>query len=234
VAQSPGKDRLQLLEPNTQILKVVTPRVLQHAPETILLVATNPVDIMTQVVTHISGLPANKVIGSGTILDTARFRALIGDHIGVAPLSVHAYVLGEHGDSEVLVWSSARVGGVPLFDFADQIGFHFTDEVKAQIDDGVRRAACRIIEGKGATYHGIGAGLAQITQAICDDERRVLTVSSLVKRIEGLKEISLSLPRIIGKDGVAEEIRPALSENEREALEVSAGILKKAADNLRF
>jgi L-lactate dehydrogenase len=233
VAQSPGETRLQLLERNSRIFKAVIPRVLDHAPETILLVATNPVDIMTQVVTGISGLPANKVIGSGTILDTARFRSLIGEHIGVAPVSVHAYVLGEHGDSEVPVWSSANVGGVPLLDFAEQIGFPFTDEVKEKIDDGVRRAAYRIIEGKGATYHGIGAGLTQITQAIGDDERRVFTVSSHAKRIEGLKGISLSLPRIIGKYGVAAEIRPALSEDERQALKVSAGILKNAADNLR-
>ena len=233
VAQSRGEDRLQLLERNAQIFKTVIPRVLEHVPETILVVATNPVDIMTQVVTSISGLPANKVIGSGTILDTARFRSLIGEHIGVASLSVHAYVLGEHGESEVLVWSSVKVGGVPLLDFAEQIGFPFTDEVKAQIDDCVRRAAYRIIEGKGATYHGIGAGLAKITQAIGDDERRVFTVSSLTERIEGLKGISLSLPRIIGKSGVAAEIRPALAEDEQAALEVSAGILKNAADNLR-
>jgi L-lactate dehydrogenase len=232
VAQSPGEDRLKLLERNARIFKTVILSVLEYAPETILLVATNPADIMTQVATGISGLPANKVIGSGTILDTARFRSLIGEHIRVAPVSVHAYVLGEHGDSEVLVWSNAKVGGVPLLDFAEQIGFPFTDEVKTQIDDGVRNAAYRIIEGKGSTYHGIGAGLAQITQAIGDDERRVFTVSSVTKRLEGFKGTSLSLPRIIGKDGVAAEIRPALSKDEQAALEVSADIIKNAADNL--
>jgi L-lactate dehydrogenase len=234
VAQSPGEDRLKLLERNARIFKTVILSVLEYAPETILLVATNPADIMTQVATGISEVPANKVIGSGTILDTARFRSLIGEHIGVAPVSVHAYVLGEHGDSEVLVWSNAKVGGVPLLDFAEQIGFPFTDEVKTQIDDGVRNAAYRIIEGKGSTYHGIGAGLAQITQAIGDDERRVFTVSSVTKRLEGFKGTSLSLPRIIGKDGVAAEIRPALSKDEQAALEVSADIIKNAADNLHI
>lgn len=233
VAQKQNETRLQLLERNAQVFKTVIPRVLTHVPEAILLVATNPVDIMTKVVAQISGLPSGKVIGSGTILDTARFRSLIGEHLGVASLSVHAYVLGEHGDSEVLIWSSAKVGGVPLLDFAEQIGFPFTDEVKLQIEDGVRKAAYRIIEGKGATYHGIGAGLAQITQAISDDERRVFTVSSLVKRIEELKGISLSLPRVIGKDGVAEEIRPTLSGDERSALELSAGVLQNAADNMQ-
>ncbi len=232
VAQKPGEDRLQLLERNVRIFKTVVPRVLEYAPETILLVTTNPVDIMTLAVTGISGAPANKVIGAGTILDTARFRSLIGEHLGVAPVSVHAYVLGEHGESEVLVWSGAKVGGVPLSDFAEQIGLPFTDEVKAQIDDGVRNAACRIINGKGATYHGIGAGLAQITQAISDDERRVFTVSSITKGIEGFKGISLSLPRIIGKNGVADEIRPALSGDEQRALKLSADIIKNASDNL--
>lgn len=234
VAQKQNETRLQLLERNAQVFKTVVPRALAYVPEAILLVASNPVDIMTKVVGQISGLPSGRVIGSGTILDTARFRSLIGEHLGVASLSVHAYVLGEHGDSEVLIWSSAKVGGVPLLDFAEQIGFPFTDEVKLQIEDGVRKAAYRIIEGKGATYHGIGAGLAQITQAISDDERRVFTVSSLVERIEELKGISLSLPRIIGKEGVLKEIRPTLSEDEHSALQLSADVLKNAAHKMRI
>jgi L-lactate dehydrogenase len=133
------------------------------------VVATNPVDIITMMVTRISGLTPARVIGSGTILDTARFRALLGEHLGVAPQSVHAYVLGEHGDSEVLVWSSAKVGGVPLEDFATQRGLKLDAQVRARIDDGVRRAAYRIIEGKRATYFGIGAGLARLAAAVRDD-----------------------------------------------------------------
>ena len=138
-----------------------------------------------ELVTKMVPLPPQRVIGSGTILDTARFRALLGEHLQVASRSVHAYVLGEHGDSEVLVWSSAYVGGVPALDFAEQIKKPLSDDIKASIDDRVRRAAYRIIEGKGATYHGIGAGLARIVQAIRDNERAVLTLSSLTMDVEG-------------------------------------------------
>jgi L-lactate dehydrogenase len=146
--QLKGETRLHLLERNTKIFKQVVPQVLESTPETILLIASNPVDVMTHVVAKFSGLPPGKVMGSGTILDTARFRALLGEHLGIAPHSVHAYVLGEHGDSEVLAWSSAKVGGVPLYDFAKQRDRTLTEKVKSRIDDGVRNAAYRIIEGK--------------------------------------------------------------------------------------
>ena len=234
VAQRPGETRLQLLERNAEVFRKVLARVMESAPEAILVVASNPVDVMTLVVTRISGLPAGRVIGSGTILDTARFRALLGEHLGVAPQSVHAYVLGEHGDSEVLVWSSARVGGVPILDFAEQAGRPLTEEAKARIDEGVRRAAYRIIEGKGATYHGIGAGLARIVRAIRDDERTVLTLSSMSMDVEGLDNVSLSLPRVLGAGGIGAELRPVLSEEEQEALRKSAEILREAAGLLGF
>jgi len=184
---------------------------------------------MTQVVTRISNLPPERVIGSGTMLDTARFRTLLGEHLGVASRSVHAYVLGEHGDSEVLVWSSAR-----LFDFAHQVGRPITEKFKSQIDSGVRHAAYLIIEGKGATYYGIGAGLARIVQAIRDDERAVLTLSSLSMDIEGLNEVSLSLPRVLGSKGIVAELRPALSREEHIELKNSAKILKDAASYLGY
>jgi L-lactate dehydrogenase len=234
VGQRSGETRLQLLERNAGVFRQVVPRVLQFAPEAILLVASNPVDVITQMVTRISELPPERVIGSGTILDTARFRALLGEYLGVASVSVHAYVLGEHGDSEVLAWSSADVGGVPVRDFAEQIDRPFGEDVMAHIDNGVRRAAYRIIEGKGATYYGIGAGLAKIVQAVRDDERRVLTVSSLTREIEGVTDISLSLPRLIGRQGVLTELCPSLSAEEHEALGRSAGLLKAAAEEMGF
>lgn len=171
VAQRPGETRLQLLDRNAQVFAQVVPRVLEAAPEAVLLVATNPVDVMTQVAYRLSGLPPGRVVGSGTILDTARFRALLAEYLRVAPQSVHAYVLGEHGDSEVLVWSSAQVGGVPLLEFAEARGRALSPEDRARIDEGVRRAAYRIIEGKGATYYGIGAGLARLVRAILTDEK---------------------------------------------------------------
>ena len=230
VGQKPGESRLQLLERNVKVFEQVVPRVLEHAPDSILLVVSNPVDIMTQVVTKISGLPPERVIGSGTILDTARFRTLLSEHLCLAPHSVHAYVLGEHGDSEVLAWSSGKIGGVPLEEYAQQIGRQITDEVKARIDDGVRRAAYRIIDGKGATYYGIGAGIARIAKAIRDDEGAVLTLSNIV----GVDGVSLSLPRVLKAKGIETTIQPILSEEERKELQRSAEVLREAAAELRI
>jgi L-lactate dehydrogenase len=233
VGQRPGETRLQLLERNVEVFKKVIPQVLQFAPEALLLVVSNPVDVITQVVTKLSGINPAKVIGSGTILDTARFRALLGEYLVVAPVSVHAYVLGEHGDSEVLVWSSAKVGGVSIRDYARQMGVS-VEEGKSQIDDGVRRAAYRIIENKGATYYGIGAAIAQIVQAIRDDERRVLTVSNLTTGVEAFKGICLSVPRVVGLNGVLTELRPDLSSEEHLVLQKSAEILKETAVSLKM
>jgi L-lactate dehydrogenase len=234
VGQRPGETRLQLLERNVEVFKKVIPKVLQFAPEALLLVVSNPVDVITQVVTRVSGINPAKVIGSGTILDTARFRSLLGEHLGVAAVSVHGYVIGEHGDSEVLVWSSAKVGGISIQDYARQMGVGLTEEMKLQIDDGVRHAAYRIIENKGATYYGIGAGIAQIVQAIRDDECRVLTVSSLTSGMEAFKGICLSLPRVVGLKGILTELRPDLSSEEHLELQKSAEILKEAVVSLNM
>lgn len=234
VGQREGETRLQLLGRNAKIFEDVIPRVLQAAPATLLVVATNPVDVITHMVTKISGLDPGRVIGSGTILDTARFRSLLGEHLDVAPSSVHAYVLGEHGDSEVLVWSSAHVGGVPLLEFARQTGRPISGEVRAKIDDGVRRAAYRIIEGKGATYYGIGAGLARIIRAIRDNEGAVLTLASLCMDMRDLSGVSLSVSRILGSGGITGELWPSLSDDEYEALERSGAILRKAATELGY
>jgi L-lactate dehydrogenase len=234
VGQRPGETRLQLLERNVEVFKKVIPQVLQFAPEALLLVVSNPVDVITQVVTKLSGINPAKVIGSGTILDTARFRALLGEHLGVAPVSVHAYVLGEHGDSEVLAWSSAKVGGVTIQDYARQMGVGLTEERKLEIDDGVRHAAYRIIENKGATYYGIGAGIAQIVQAIRDDERRVLTVTNLTTGVEAFNGICLSLPRVVGLKGILAELRPDLTSEEHLLLQKSADILREAAVSLKM
>ena len=230
VGQKPGETRLQLLERNVNVFKSVVPQVLEYAPQTILLIVSNPVDIMTQVVTKISGLAPQRVVGSGTILDTARFRTLLAEHLNIAPHSVHAYVLGEHGDSEVLAWSSGNVGGVPLAEFAAQIGRPITEEIKTQIDDGVRNAAYRIIEGKGATYYGIGAGIARIASAIGDDEGAVLSLSN----VAGFGGVSLSLPRVLKANGIEATIQPLLSEDEADALQKSADILKAAAAELKL
>jgi L-lactate dehydrogenase len=234
VGQRPGETRLQLLERNAAIFSGVVGQVLRYAKDPILLVASNPVDIMTHVTLKLSGLPPEKVIGSGTILDTARFRAFLGEHLGVSPSSIHAYVLGEHGDSEVLAWSGVKVGGVPIADFAQQMGQDLTEEVIDRIGDGVRGAAYRIIEGKGATYFGIGAGLAHIIQTIRDNGRRILTVSGLTSDVTEFAGTCLSLPRLVGAGGIMAEFRPDLSDEEDEKLRGSAQILRKAVDELRL
>ncbi len=234
VGQKPGETRLQLLERNAQVFADILPRILAAAPDAILLIATNPVDIMTHVATRLSGLPPERVIGSGTILDTARFRALLGEHLGISPKSVHAYVLGEHGDSEVLAWSAATAAGLPLNDFAHQRGRPIDESTRAVIDQAVRGAAYRIIAGKGATYFGIGAGLARIAYAILSDEAVVLSVSMATGRVESVCDVTLSLPRIIRAGGVAATLWPDLDSAERAALEASARVLKEATLGLQL
>ncbi|MBW6416816.1 L-lactate dehydrogenase [Celeribacter sp. PS-C1] len=234
VGQKPGESRLELLTRNAEVFRQIIGKVLDAAPDAILLVATNPVDIMTQIATRLSGLPPSRVIGSGTILDTARFRHLIGEHLGVAPRSVHAYVLGEHGDSEVLCWSSARAGALSVKDFAAQMRVPLTEGVKARIDDGVRNAAYTIINGKGATWYGIGAGLERLVRAIAQDEQTVLSVSIVTPKVEGVQDVALSIPRIVGAQGVVSDLFPELDDAEHEALGASARLLKETLDALEY
>lgn len=230
VSQRPGEDRLSLLGRNARIFEQVIPSLLRHAPDAVILVATNPVDVMTQIGARLAGLPAGRVLGSGTILDTARFRALLSEQLGISTASIHAYVLGEHGDSEVLVWSDARAGGVPLDRFAEQVGRPLGDADRARIDEGVRRAAYAIIEGKGATYYGIGAGIARIARAVLRDERAVYTVSAPSAE----HGTALSLPRILGREGIAATLVPSLAAAERDALDHSAAVLREAAAALGY
>ena len=232
VGQKPGESRLDLLARNARVFAAIIPQVLAAAPEAVLLVASNPVDVMTQIAARISGLPPGRVIGSGTILDTARFRSLLGAHLGISPKSVHAYVLGEHGDSEVLCWAGAIAGNAPIADFAEDVGRPLTAEIKAGIDAGVRRAAYRIIEGKGATYYGIGGGIARIAQCIEADERAVLAVSMVTGQVGPVPDVALSLPRVIGAGGVVADLQPALDGDEEAALTRSAEILKEAVESV--
>lgn len=232
VSQKPGESRLELLERNAGVFREVVAEVLRASPDAILLIASNPVDIMTQIATRLSGLPPQRVIGSGTILDTARFRSLVGRHLGIAPQSVHAYVLGEHGDSEVLAWSNARAGSVALRSFAEQVGKPLTEDERRAIDDGVRNAAYRIINGKGSTYYGIGAGLARIVKAITQDQRDVLSVSIVTPRVADVYDVALSVPRIIGATGVSADLFPDLDDEEHAALHRSAALLKERVESV--
>jgi L-lactate dehydrogenase len=232
VGQRPGEPRLELLGRNAKVFGEIIPAVLEACPDAILLVASNPLDIMTEIAAKISGLPPGRVFGSGTILDTQRFRALLGEHLGVSPTSVHAYVLGEHGDSEMLWWSGATAGSLSVAEMARQQGRPLDDSARAAIDEAVRRAAYAIIAGKGATWFGIGGGLARIVQAIRSDERVLLSVSAMNADVEGIRDVTLSLPRVVGATGVISTLRPVLDPGERAALRRSAEILKEAAAGL--
>jgi L-lactate dehydrogenase len=229
VAQREGETRLELLDRNRKVFEAILPPALAAAPDALIVVATNPVDVMTEVATELAGLPVGRVFGTGTVLDTGRFRALLAHHLQVAPRSLHAFVLGEHGDSAVLAWNSAVVGALPLFDFAEQVGRPVDREVRAEIDAGVRRAAYRIIEGKGYTNYGIAGGVARLLRAVAGDERALLSVSMETEEIAGRGPVALSLPRVVGAAGVIKTVMPALSDDEAAGLGRSAEILIRAA-----
>lgn len=224
--QKPGETRIDLMARNTAILQSIIKPLVQNAPDALIVMASNPVDIMTDLALKLSGLPKNRVFGSGTILDTSRFKTLLGEHLGLSSKSIHAYVLGEHGDSEVLIWSNGDAGTLSVEDLAKDLHRPLTPEVKAQIDDNVRNAAYKIIEGKGATYYGIAGGLCRICQAISANENAILTVSSFHEDVEGVKNVCVSLPSVINQNGVECVIYPHLSAEEHELLKISAQKMK--------
>jgi L-lactate dehydrogenase len=235
VAQKPGESRLELLERNSAIFKKVIASVLEHAPDTVLLVTTNPVDVMTHITAKIAatyGVPSSKVIGSGTTLDTARFRALLGKELGIDSNHVHAYVLGEHGDSEVLNWSAVSVGGIPLDEFCEQHHLDLCRSKKEEIDHLVRNAAYHIIKGKGATYYGIGAALARITNVILRDQRSIMTVCTPIESVVGIEDVTLSIPQLLGGAGIIDTFPPLLDQKEVLALQNSARIIKEAIQSV--
>jgi L-lactate dehydrogenase len=203
--QKPGESRLDLLTRNAQIFAEIVPAVMAAAPDTIFLVASNPVDIITWIVTVLAsrhGVAPERVIGSGTILDSARFRTLLATHLGISPAYIDARVLGEHGDSGVLHWSGAVAGDLPVAEAARQMGRELAAADRSRIDTAVRRAAYDIIKGKGATWFGVGAGLARMAQVIQGDERALLTCSLLTAECHGVRDVALSLPRVLGARGV--------------------------------
>ncbi len=235
VAQRPGETRLQLLKRNQDIFQQLIPQVLQHAPDAILLVASNPVDVMTHLTARIAaeyGVPSTRVIGSGTTLDTARFRALLGKRLGIDSHQIHAYVLGEHGDSEVLTWSIVSVAGVSLDEFCDMRELSVCDEDRMEIDYQVRHAAYNIIQGKGATYYGVGSALARIVEVIWRDQRAILTVCTPLAEVAGVPHVTVSLPQMIGGQGVLDTFYPPLSDEENEALRRSALTIHDAIESL--
>ena len=224
--QRPGQTRLELVETNTKIMNSILDPVLKYSTDPIILVVTNPVDIMSYVAQKYSGLPSTRVIGSGTVLDTSRFRHLLSVRCGLDPRNVHAYVVGEHGDSEVPLWSSANIAGVSLDHYCRYCDRSCTKENRAEISQHVREAAYEVIEGKGATYYAISLALTRIVESIVRDENSIMTVSTEVYGLYGLNDIYLSLPCVLGKTGVQRIVPVQLSNEEADALRESANTLK--------
>jgi L-lactate dehydrogenase len=231
--QRPGETRLDLVQKNAAIFREIVPQVAQHNPAGILLIATNPVDALTYASLKLSGLPKARVIGSGTILDTARFRYLLGRHFQVDARSVHAFIVGEHGDSEVPAWSLANIAGMQLETFCAANGVPLDAEARQQIFEQTRDAAYHIIERKGATYYAVAAGLMRIVEAILRDQGTVLSVSTLVDDGSfGPGDVCLSLPTVVGRGGVERVLRLELSAAEAEALNRSADVLRATIGHL--
>jgi len=233
-SQRPGDTRLDLLKNNTSILQRMLAPALKYLEDAIVIVAANPVDVLTYLTWQMSGLPSHQVIGSGTILDTARFRFLLGQHFKVDTHSIHAYIIGEHGDSQVPVWSLANIAGMHLDEYTRLNGIQLEAADRAKIAENTRRAAYEIIQRKGATYYAIAAGLMRIIEAIVRDENRVLTVSGIANGIHGLHEVALSLPAVINRQGIAKTLDLPLSDEEDAELNESALIIHEAIVSLNL
>jgi L-lactate dehydrogenase len=223
--QKPGETRLDLVEKNAAIFKNIIDSVMQSGFDGIFLVATNPVDILTYAVWKFSGLPKERIIGSGTILDTARFRYLLGDYFRVDPRNVHAYIIGEHGDTELPVWSHADIAGVPIHEWAKK-KTDFRQEDLEKIFVNVRDAAYHIIQRKGATYYGIAMGLVRLTKAILHNENSVLTVSAYLDHQYGQNDVYIGVPAIVNRNGVREVVELSLTKEEMEKFDHSVRVLK--------
>lgn len=232
--QKPGETRLDLVRKNVAILGSIIPQIVAYNREAILLIVSNPVDILTWAAQKLSGLPAQQVIGSGTVLDTARLKYLLGEHLRVDSRSVHAVIIGEHGDSELAVWSGANISGVDLDHFCELRGFIDHRENMERIYKDVRDSAYEIIERKGATYYGIAAAVARISQCIVRDEHSILPVSVNLQGLYGVEDLCMSVPAVVGRDGAEKVLEIQLSPEEREAFQRSAKTLQEVAESLEI
>lgn len=224
--QKPGETRIDLVKKNTEVFQTIIPELIKYCGESILLVVTNPVDILTYVTYKLSGLPKEKVIGSGTVLDTARFKALLADHISVDARNVHTYILGEHGDTEVATWSITNIAGMTMDAFCQNCKT-CDSSTKDELFEDVRKAAYKVIERKGATYYAVALTVRRIIEAILRNENSILTVSSLVEGMYGLDDVCLSLPTIVNAGGISNVLELELSEEEKNALIHSGNSLKQ-------
>ena len=230
--QKPGQTRLELAGTNVEICRALIPTLLDVAPDAVIVMVTNPVDVLTLATLKFSGLPAHRVLGSGTVLDSSRLRELIARHFGVAPQSVHAIIAGEHGDSEFPLWSTATVGGVPVQNFSMPGGTKLDTATEDKIAREVVTAAERIIRGKGATNYAVGLAATRVIEAVVRDENGVLPVTSLLDGHFGLSDVCLSLPSVVNRSGVAAVLDVPLSDRELESLQASATAVRAVAESL--
>ena len=230
--QKPDETRLDLVNKNVAIFKQIIPEIAKRNFEGILLIVANPVDILTQVAQKLSGLPENRVIGSGTVLDTGRLKHRLGEHLGVDSRSVHAFIIGEHGDSEIAAWSSANVSGIPLNDFCEMRGHYQHEEATREIAEKVKNSAYEIIQRKRATYFGVAMAVKRICEVIVRDEKLILPVSTAMHGEHGIDGVVLSMPCIVGKDGIETMVPIRLNETEQKQLQESAEVLKKIVEQL--
>ncbi len=224
--QGPGETRLDLLQKNSSVFQDIFANLKKLNSQAVIIIASNPVDILTQLSSSILDETKNRVIGSGTILDTARFRSLLGAHYNVDPRSVHAYIVGEHGDSELALWSTADIGGVPLKDFTGANGQSYDEQKLNGILERTRNAAYEIIKRKKASYYAIGLGLLTIVEAVLRDQHTVMTVSSPLSGQYGVAGIANSLPSIVGRNGIEGVLEVPMNDDEREKFRASSQILK--------
>lgn len=232
--QKPGETRIDLVHKNVDIFKSVIPQIMEHGFNGILLIVANPVDILTYAAAKISGLPEHRIIGSGTVLDTARLKYALGQHLGVDSRSVHAFVIGEHGDSEIVAWSCANVSGIPLRDFCAMRGYDNPVKEMRRIAEEVKNSAYEIIAKKQATYYGIAMSVRRICECMVRNEKSILPISTMLEGEYGIRDISLSMPAIVGAEGIETHVPISLDEEEAAALRLSADTLKEVASTLNL
>ena len=232
VAQKPGETRLELTARNLRVLEATSREVVRYAPDCIFLIVTNPVDVLTRAAIEMTGFPSARVIGSGTVLDTSRLRALLADHTGIDARNIHAYVLGEHGDSEFAAWSILSIAGMNMHEYCkncDGCDSLLDERMSEAFETHVRRAAYSVIEQKGATFYAVALAVRRIVQAILGDEHSILTVSSLVRAEYGVGDVCLSLPCVVGRSGVEKQLHIVLEESELKLLRASAEVVKASS-----
>ncbi|WP_368487689.1 L-lactate dehydrogenase [Clostridium sp. BJN0013] len=233
-AQKSGQTRLELIDKNYIIFKSIITEIVKYSSNSILLVVSNPVDILTYITYKLSGFPENRIIGSGTVLDTSRLRYMVSDELDVDIRDVHSYVMGEHGDSEIAAWSLTSINGIPLEEYYRLIHKDFSKEYQEKILNCVRKAAYEVINRKGSTYYAIALSVKRIVEALFRDENSILTTSTLLNGEYGIKGVFMGVPCIIGSSGVKSILQIPLDENESKALENSAQILKKIIEHLNI